>query len=74
MRGIPVLFKDNHYMVVSRHELDLLLAAGSIKAFRRSTGWVHVGRSPIRNSSLSYVGRERRKLGKRQTVGRGIAR
>ncbi|RQW85690.1 MAG: hypothetical protein EHM79_11240 [Geobacter sp.] len=61
-------------MVVSRHELDLLLAAGNIKAFRRSTGWVQVGKSPIRKGSMSYVGRERRNLGKKQTVARGVAR
>ncbi len=35
MRGIPVIFTDNHYTLVSGFELDKLLIAGTVKAFRR---------------------------------------
>ena len=48
MGGIPVLFNDNHYKVVSGNELDQLLTTGRVKAFRRSTEWDLIGHDPLR--------------------------
>jgi len=53
MRGIPVLFNDNHYDVVSGNELDQLLTTGRVKAFRRSTGWAIIGHAPLRRKANS---------------------
>ncbi len=62
MRGIPVLFNDNHYKVVSGLELNLLLMTGRVKAFRRSTGWAVIGHDPLRGKGGKYTGPERRGL------------
>ena len=64
MRGIPVLFKNNHYQLVSCNELDQLLTTGRVKAFRRSTGWTLIGHGPLRGKSGKFGkfrGPERRK-------------
>ena len=61
MRGIPVYFTDNHYKVVSGHELDQLLMDGKVKAFHRSTGWAIVGEDPVRGKGGMYTGPERRR-------------
>lgn len=65
MGGIPVLFNDNHYQVVSRNELDQLLTTGRIKAFRRAGGWAMIGQDPLRGKGGTYRGPERRKQIKR---------
>jgi len=61
MHGIPVLFSDNHYKVVSGIELDQLLMLDRVKAFRRSTGWVIIGEDPLRGAGGEYSGPERRR-------------
>ena len=64
MRGIPVLFNNNHYKLVSGIELDQLLTTGRVKAFRRSTGWALIGHDPLRGKggkSGKFSGPERRK-------------
>jgi len=64
MRGIPVLFNDNHYKLVSGNELDQLLTTGRVKAFRRSTGWALIGHDPLRGKGGKFgkfKGPERRK-------------
>lgn len=61
MRGIPVLFNNNHTSVVLPNELDSLLEAGSLRAFRRMTGWVIVGQDPVRGRGGTYEGRDRRR-------------
>jgi hypothetical protein len=68
MRGIPVLFNNNHTSVVSTLELDRLLEDGSLRAFRRMSGWVIVGQDPVRGKGGSYGGQERRCQSKRQCV------
>ncbi len=69
MRGIPVLFNNNHTSVVSSLELDRLLEDGSLRAFRRMSGWVIVGQDPVRGKGgSSYGGQERRSQLKRQCV------
>ena len=54
MRGIPVLFNNNHYKLVSGRELDQLLPTGRVKAFRRSTGWVLIGHAPLRGKGGKF--------------------
>jgi hypothetical protein len=63
MNKIPVVFRDNHHDIVSGNELDRLLETGKIKAFRRSTGWVVIGRDTIRGNGGNYIGPERRMPG-----------
>lgn len=60
---IKVLFhgEDDHQHVPD-YALGQLIATGRIKAFLRSTGWVTIGRDPIREAGrVSYYGPERRK-------------
>jgi hypothetical protein len=66
MRGIPVLFNNNHTAAVSGLELDRLLENGSLRAFRRMSGWVIVGQDPVRGKGGAYAGQERRQQLKRQ--------
>lgn len=68
MRGIPVLFNNNQTSVVYPHELDTLLAAGSLRAFRRMSGWVIVGQDPVRGRGGTYDGRDRRRQRMRSCV------
>ncbi len=63
MKKIPVVFKDNHHEIVSGNELDRLLETGMIKAFRRSSGWVVIGRDTLRGNGGNYFGPERRMPG-----------
>lgn len=58
---IRVLNKDNTSGMVRDYLLDELIASGKIVAFYRSSGWVAVGRDPVRKSSEPYEGPERRK-------------
>ncbi len=59
---IPVLLNgDDSCREIPDFLLDTLLDDGKIKAFRRSTGWVVIGRDPIRRGgSKDYNGPERR--------------
>jgi len=58
---IRVLYKDNTSGMVRDNLLEALINSGKIVAFHRSSGWVAVGRDPIRKSSNPYNGPERRK-------------
>jgi len=60
--AILVQFKDNTYDFVLNNELDELIIAEEIIAFKRSSGWVDIGKDPVRNGSSrkQYVGVERR--------------
>jgi hypothetical protein len=60
---IEVLLKgDSENQVVADYVLGELLSRGRVQGFRRSSGWVEVGRDPIRQSRVDiYYGRERRK-------------
>jgi hypothetical protein len=61
--AIGVIFKNNKRGRVEDYLLDDLITKERIKAFRRSTGWVRVGRDPIRKMWQESVfnGQERRK-------------
>ncbi len=60
---IDVLLKgETELQVVPDYVLGELLARGKVQGFRRSSGWVIVGRDPIRQSGRGfYRGPERRR-------------
>lgn len=61
--SIGVIYKNNKRGTVENYLLDDLIKDERIIAFRRSTGWVRVGRDPIRKMWQESVfnGQERRK-------------
>jgi hypothetical protein len=58
---IWVLKKNKRFDMIKEFLLEEYIQAGKIVKFFRSTGWVTVGRDPIRGTGkLSYIGPERR--------------
>jgi len=59
---IGVIYKNNKRGTVENYLLDDLIKDERIKAFRRSTGWVRIGRDPIRKMwhESTFDGQERR--------------
>lgn len=58
---VPVMLRDGTEEIVLPQVLDRLLEAGQVQCFRRSGGWVVVGRVPLRGmGGALYRGRERR--------------
>ncbi len=57
---IPVIYFDNTPGAVDPSELDRLIQKRMIIAFRRSNGWVRVGRDKVRGAGGYYKGPERR--------------
>jgi hypothetical protein len=60
---IPVfLVDDDEFQEVPNYLLDRLIAMGRVRSFRRSSGWVLIGRDPVRKPGGGfYTGPERRK-------------
>ncbi|MBI1921309.1 MAG: hypothetical protein HYS23_09555 [Geobacter sp.] len=61
---IIVQYRDNTFKHVQNQLLDDLIDAGEIMAFRRSSGWVEIGRDQLRSKRAqpNYAGLERRAL------------
>jgi len=57
---IPVVLKNGHAELVSKNELQLLIAKQQIMFFKRSNGWVVLGRDKMRELKVPYNGVERR--------------
>jgi hypothetical protein len=57
---IPVVLKDGHEELVSKNELQLLISKNQIMFFKRSNGWVVLGRDKMRELKVPYNGVERR--------------
>lgn len=59
---IHVVFADNRYDYVKDFILDELIEAQKVARFRRSSGWVTIGKDPIRDrtNKLPFNGIERR--------------
>ena len=57
---IPVVLKDGHEELVSKDELQFLMSKQQILFFKRSDGWVVLGRDNIRGLKVPYNGVERR--------------
>ncbi|RQW83479.1 MAG: hypothetical protein EHM79_16070 [Geobacter sp.] len=45
---IPVIYSNDTHDMIESQTLSSLLRNGSIKSFKRSSGWVHVGKDSIR--------------------------
>ena len=63
--SISVVYLDGTVSEVSNDVLDVLIATGRIKRFKRADGWVEVtagsaGLRDYRRSTDAYVGPERR--------------
>lgn len=59
---IRVIYTNGAYDMVRPDVLDDMLARGAVAGFLRGSGWVVVGRDPIRSRSRQpYSGPERRK-------------
>ena len=57
---IPVVLKDGHEELVSKDELRTLMFNKQVMSFKRSDGWVVLGRDKMRNPKVPYNGVERR--------------
>jgi hypothetical protein len=60
--AILVHFKGNNFGYVENCELDTLIEIDAIYAFKRASGWVQIGKDPIRTKDVKqpYKGPERR--------------
>ena len=58
---IRVMYNDGNFDIVKPGLLDMLIERESITSFKRSEGWIVIGRDPIRkNRRPDYSGPERR--------------
>jgi len=58
---VPVMLRNGTEEIVSSNVLDRMLEEKKVDFFRRSDGWVVVGRDLLRGmGGKIYVGRERR--------------
>jgi len=58
---VPVVFKDGHEELVSKDELQSLMFNNQVMFFKRSDGWVVLGRDKMRDLKVPYNGVERRR-------------
>jgi len=57
---IPVVLKDGHEELVREDELRSLMFNKQVMSFKRSDGWVVLGRDKMRDLKVPYNGVERR--------------
>jgi hypothetical protein len=58
---IRVMYSDGRFDLIKPSALDHLLAQNCLASFQRSSGWVVVGRDPLRGAGgNAYRGPERR--------------
>ncbi len=58
---LRVMYHDNTFDMVKAAHLEDLIVSGKILKFKRSDGWVVIGRDPLRGSGTRpYNGPERR--------------
>lgn len=58
---IRVMYSDGNFDIVKPGLLDRLIEQESIAGFKRSAGWIVIGRDPIRTDrTTSYAGPDRR--------------
>lgn len=57
---IKVLYNNDSFDMVKNSRLDEYISAGTVKQFRRSSGWVTVGVDHLRGAGGAYRGPERR--------------
>lgn len=54
---IPVIYSDLSNDMIESYTLSSLIREGRIKAFKRSSGWVHIGKDRIRKYDTAVQGR-----------------
>ena len=59
---IEVIRKGYKEGAVEDYLLGSLIEANKIIAFRRTSGWVTVGRDPVRSRNILHIGPERRRV------------
>ena len=59
---ITVIYFDNSPGMVGADALEPLIQRRIVTSFRRSDGWVRVGRDPVRGRGGNYKGPERRAM------------
>jgi len=57
---ILVVYDDGTHDLVEAYQLDYLIGTGRVVEFCRSSGWVRIGRDPVRTAKTDYKGVERR--------------
>lgn len=57
---IPIIKSCKEPDSVPPYVLDRMILSGEIHAFERSSGWVIIGRDPIRSTKSTFHGFERR--------------
>ncbi|KAF0220049.1 MAG: hypothetical protein FD174_1494 [Geobacteraceae bacterium] len=57
---ILVVYDDGTHDMVEAYQLDYLINTGRIVEFCRSSGWVKIGKDPIRGPEKEHFGPERR--------------
>lgn len=61
---IRVMYSDGNFDIVKPGFLDRLIGEEAITSFKRSEGWIVLGRDPVRGSrNHDYAGPERRHYG-----------
>lgn len=55
---IQVMYIDDSHDKIESHTLSHMIREGRVKAFKRASGWVHVGKDRIRKND--YAGTERK--------------
>ena len=55
-----IMYRNERYDMVKAERLDELIAARKIKKFYRDGEWIDIETAPLRTTSRSYVGEERR--------------
>jgi len=58
--SITVMYTNGKTGIVENYQLDDLIASGKIKKFRRSDGWVVVGKDPTRKTNELEIKPKRR--------------
>lgn len=62
---IHVVYSSGRYDMVKPALLDQLIAKQELSQFKRASGWVVVGRDPIRSPrETRYTGQDRRQQGR----------
>jgi hypothetical protein len=54
---IPVIYCDLSHDMIESYTLSNLIREGRVKAFKRSSGWVHIGIDRIRKYDTAGQGR-----------------
>ncbi len=57
-----IYLEDKRCGAVHSSRLDYLIRAGLLFAFRRSDGWVIVGKDPVRETTRTYSASHRREI------------